>query len=366
MAAFRQHLLFSTSIGVGYAVSLSSGGVDKTHAALSGALCAVAGMLPDLDSDSGKPVRELFGLVAAVVPLLVMRRLEHAGLSAEAVILVMGGLYLAIRFGVRQLFQRLTVHRGMFHSVPAALIAAEIAFLAHDCPEAGGRWLLGLGVLLGFLSHLVLDELSSVDASGVRIRFNKAAGSALKLASKSMSATLAAWLTLGLLTYLVCVSDGAMNPHAHSTHAPTSTPLEIGDLIKYHELRFGGPPRTRMSGPVSGFRASGLFRISSFGFVSDFELRISDLGNAGRALVHVRVKLMAHLRSKLPPGSTGGVAQLEAEPGTTVASLLAQLGLSLGHVHLIMVNGAQEPDRARPLRDGDELVIFPPVAGGRA
>jgi hypothetical protein len=220
MAAFRQHMIFSASIGVGYAGSLSAMGVEKAHAALAGALCGAAGMLPDLDSDSGRPVRELFGLLAALLPLLFLHRLQHAGLSVEATILILSGLYLGIRFGLRWLFARLTVHRGMFHSLPAAFIAAEIAFLAHDCPEPTGQWLMAGGVLLGFLSHLVLDELYSVDASGLRIRLNKAAGSAIKLASKSLPATLTAWTLLGVLTYFVFINQGILPPPRERALAP--------------------------------------------------------------------------------------------------------------------------------------------------
>jgi molybdopterin converting factor small subunit len=78
----------------------------------------------------------------------------------------------------------------------------------------------------------------------------------------------------------------------------------------------------------------------------------------------IRVKLMASLRGKLPPGSQGGTAQLEVEPGTDLAGVLDRLGVPAGHVHLTMVNGEMETDRQRRLADGDELVIFPPVAGG--
>ena len=35
-------------------------------------LAWVAGMLPDLDSESGRPVREIFGLIAAIVPFEMM------------------------------------------------------------------------------------------------------------------------------------------------------------------------------------------------------------------------------------------------------------------------------------------------------
>jgi hypothetical protein len=55
--------------------------------------------------------------------------------------------------------------------------------------------------MLGFLSHLVLDEMYSVDFMGSRLRANKYAGSALKLFSKSWPATLTAYLLLGLLAW---------------------------------------------------------------------------------------------------------------------------------------------------------------------
>lgn len=208
MAAFRQHVTFSSVLGVGYAASLTYAGMEWTHSVLAGGLCGVAGMLPDLDSDSGKPVRELFGLAAAIAPLLLMRRLERITESPEGAILLAALLYVLIRFGASWLFKMLTVHRGMFHSLPAALIAGELAFLAHDCPEPNGRLILAGGVLVGFLSHLVLDELSSVDAAGLRL--NKSAGSAMKLFSRSWTATLLTWILLAGLSYAVVADQPAV------------------------------------------------------------------------------------------------------------------------------------------------------------
>jgi molybdopterin converting factor small subunit len=80
--------------------------------------------------------------------------------------------------------------------------------------------------------------------------------------------------------------------------------------------------------------------------------------------MRITAKLMAALRSKLPPGSQGGKATLDVPDGATVAAVLEQLGVGAGHVHLIMVNGEMEMDRERALSEGDELTVFPPVAGG--
>jgi molybdopterin converting factor small subunit len=79
----------------------------------------------------------------------------------------------------------------------------------------------------------------------------------------------------------------------------------------------------------------------------------------------VQVKLMASLRSKLPPDAQKGTARLELGPGATVATALEALGIAAGQVHVVLVNDAMEPDRQRPLAEGDSLVVLPPVAGGQ-
>lgn len=84
----------------------------------------------------------------------------------------------------------------------------------------------------------------------------------------------------------------------------------------------------------------------------------------GEKQMHIRVKLMGALRTKLQADAKGGVAELELPNGVTLAAALEQLGIPAGHVHLVMVNGQQELDRSRVLAEGDEVTAFPPVAGG--
>jgi len=212
MAAFKQHITVSTTLGAAYTASLIYLGTEWSLAALGGVLCGIGGMLPDLDSDSGRPVAEIFGITAALLPMLLLQRLRDMGLTREAIILSLIGCYFTFRFGAPLILGYLTVHRGMFHSIPAALIAAEIVFLAHKTTDVAGSIKLGLGVLIGFLSHLVMDELWSVNLSGISIRLNKAAGSALKLFSPSLGATFCAYVILAALSYLVGVREGYFAP----------------------------------------------------------------------------------------------------------------------------------------------------------
>jgi membrane-bound metal-dependent hydrolase YbcI (DUF457 family) len=159
-------------------------------------------MLPDLDSDSGVPIREMFGLAAAVIPLLLVHRLIHMGLSREAILAILLFGYIFVKYGAANIFKHFNVHRGMYHSLPAMLIAGLVVYLAYDSPDRSVRLMLGGGVMVGFLSHLVLDEIYSVDFRGARIKLKASAGSAVKFMSTSMVATATCYLILGSLGYL--------------------------------------------------------------------------------------------------------------------------------------------------------------------
>ena len=209
MASYQGHLSVSSTLGACYgALGVWGWGLDWGPACLGLGVTTLGGVLPDLDSNSGVPVRELFGLAAAAAPILLWGWLRADGFPLEQTIALLAGLYLLIRYGVSEVFKRLTVHRGMFHSVPAMFIAGLLVFLAYDTPALWLRYYLAGGVMLGFLSHLVLDELYSVDFMGVRVKISKSAGSALKLYSPSWSATVACYLFLGGLVFAAWILAG--------------------------------------------------------------------------------------------------------------------------------------------------------------
>jgi LexA-binding, inner membrane-associated putative hydrolase len=207
MASYRGHLILASFLGGAYgAAGLWRFDFDWGPVCLAAGVTTVGGLVPDLDSNSGVPVRELFGLAAVVVPLLLFSRLmDRHHLSPEQTLVILGVLYVVIRYGLSRVFKRYTVHRGMFHSIPGMLIAGLAVYLIYHSPDFWQRVFLAGGAMLGFLSHLILDEIYSVDFMGLRVRLNQYAGSALKLVSPSWTATAVAYgilAGLGIATWI--------------------------------------------------------------------------------------------------------------------------------------------------------------------
>ena len=180
MADFKSHITGSTIVGLAYGYwGVSSQSMSVESGIVAAGLCSVSGMLPDLDSDSGIPLRETSLFISAVVPILMIHRFRDLGFTAEDMAVASMLLYIAIRFVAVEFFKRYTVHRGMWHSVPAAAVAGLIAYLVMPCQSDALRVYKSLAVVLGFMVHLVMDEIWSVDTSG-GIRFKKSFGTALK------------------------------------------------------------------------------------------------------------------------------------------------------------------------------------------
>lgn len=221
MAGYRTHISVSGFLGVGYgAAAAYAMGFTPVQGALAGVFTWVSGMLPDLDSDTGRPLREVFSLIAAIVPLAMMGHLLHWGKNPEGAMLLAVILYAAIRYGGAALLAKVSVHRGMFHSVPAMLIAAEIAYLGYKSDAAMVKMLMAGGVALGFLSHLILDEIYAVEWTGIRLRLNKAAGSAFKFVGKAFLPNVFTYALLMLLTYATLVDLGVMQPPPVPNQSP--------------------------------------------------------------------------------------------------------------------------------------------------
>ena len=79
-------------------------------------------------------------------------------------------------------------------------------------------------------------------------------------------------------------------------------------------------------------------------------------------VMKVQVKVYATLRKYAADGVSGG-CELELAEGATVGDALAELKIPEAEVAFVFVNSVrQELDQA--LADGNELGVFPPIAGG--
>ena len=76
----------------------------------------------------------------------------------------------------------------------------------------------------------------------------------------------------------------------------------------------------------------------------------------------VQVKLFATLRKYAPDDSVQKEG-LELSEGATIRQVLEQLGVPGPEVAFVFVNSKRQK-LDEPLADGDELGIFPPIAGG--
>jgi membrane-bound metal-dependent hydrolase YbcI (DUF457 family) len=203
MADFKTHITTSCVLGAGYAALGAYYGLPIEAALVAGGLCGVGGMLPDIDSDSGVPVRETMGFAAAVTPMLLVDRFQHLGFNYEQMVLAGGAAYLLVRFGIARILMRYTVHRGMFHSIPALLLFTGIAFLVAGSTNLQLRYFKAGGVFLGVLSHLLVDEIFSVQWAHGRWRFKKSFGTALKLWGDSAWGNFSVYFKLAVVVLMI-------------------------------------------------------------------------------------------------------------------------------------------------------------------
>ncbi len=219
MPGFHIHISASTMLGIGYgAAAFTLYDVPLPTAALATTLCSVAGMLPDLDSGPGRPMHESIAAAAAAIPMMLVDRMRSWGWTHESMILAGAGIYLFVRFGIGHMLKHWTVHRGIFHSFPVALIFTELAFLICSSGDLHSRYFKSAAISIGFLSHLILDEIWSIDFRHARLK--SSFGTALKFWcpcwwSNSVAYALTVGATLLTLNDPIWVNSGKEGERMH-------------------------------------------------------------------------------------------------------------------------------------------------------
>ncbi len=77
----------------------------------------------------------------------------------------------------------------------------------------------------------------------------------------------------------------------------------------------------------------------------------------------IEIALYATLSRHLPAGAKNRKAMIEVQDGATAKEIMTQLGIPQEHPNILLVNGRQAHGNT-PLKDGEALSIFPPLAGG--
>jgi len=201
MANFNTHLTVAAAGSCCGSIACTSYfQLDILDAFILLVLGTLAGLLPDVDSDHSIPAKWLFRLVMLGGMVLVFV-LSYSRFPPLYVAAYVGLAALVMHFVLFKLFKKITSHRGLFHSIPAALLfgltthGVGIHLLAWSLMFS---WLAASFVAGGYLLHLLLDEVFSVDLAGGRLK--KSFGTALTFFSAKT------WLSYSMLYVMIVMA----------------------------------------------------------------------------------------------------------------------------------------------------------------
>lgn len=191
MANFNTHFnVAAVTTGLTASLLLAAEHIDTNSALALWFLGTIGGLLPDMDADNSTSldiIFNLFSFCAVFLSLHYITAEDFQQISLIELVAVPLLVYAIVRWGVRPIFEKITVHRGSCHSLLfilwISLVTTQVVWrLSPQTPEDSAMiaWLAGGFVFLGSFIHLLLDEIYSVDLSNVRIK--RSFGSALKLA----------------------------------------------------------------------------------------------------------------------------------------------------------------------------------------
>ena len=202
MADFKTHLSVAGTLSGVLAIGcLHTGLAEPKDALLLFTMGTVGGILPDIDSDHSIPVNILFSCLATLAAFFSVFSKIGTYSIIESLLLWLA-VFLIVRYLVFKLFKRFTVHRGVFHSLLAAVffcfLSATLLYDVFALPSALA-WLSACFIVFGYVIHLLLDELYSVDMMGVRLK--KSFGTALKPISLTYLKASLAFVVVTLVLY---------------------------------------------------------------------------------------------------------------------------------------------------------------------
>ena len=204
MGNYRQHISFASFLGIGFAWGACIlAGLHWLYGIVAALLTTLGGLLPDLDHPTGVELKGFTGILGVLAALAVWEDLGGADppMPFEVHLLAVVLTFVSVRHGLRRVLSRLMVHRGISHSLPTCAVWGALIYLYYPSPYHILRLTMAAAVMIGFFSHLLLDEMFSVDLTGRRV--NRAFGTALKCWAPSPWATLVMYMLLSYLSWRV-------------------------------------------------------------------------------------------------------------------------------------------------------------------
>lgn len=183
MADFKAH----TSVGTLWGLLLGTVSVISDFCSLIGGivilfLAATSSAAPDIDSDTGRPRELVLSFLGIAIPIVLLFNISDSTSSENILAATLISFFL-VRYILGYLLAKFTVHRGLWHSIPAAVLCSEITYLLFFDLPVKVRLLYVLSVLGGFISHLLLDEMYSVKVLALDTK--RSFGTALKFTGPS-------------------------------------------------------------------------------------------------------------------------------------------------------------------------------------
>jgi membrane-bound metal-dependent hydrolase YbcI (DUF457 family) len=181
MANFNTH--FMVASGASALVSgtlLSMEVVSPEEAVIAFLLGIFGGLLPDIDSSRSTSIKVGFNVFSLLITAMIVF-IKSSTYSLIEMFIVAGLVFAGIRFGMLDIFRKISKHRGMFHSIPVALIFGILTTILMQYffgLNSLVAWVYGFMITTGYFVHLILDEIYSVDLENKRMK--KSAGTAMK------------------------------------------------------------------------------------------------------------------------------------------------------------------------------------------
>ncbi len=205
MALFKTHSITGClASGVLVTILLAAGLCSPATTVLYLFLGSVGSIFPDIDSGNSVALKLTFTLGSVFFAFLLLF-CNASRWSVVELLVVWAATFLILRYIVLGFFIHATVHRGILHSIPAAvmfLFGTILVLHKGFRLPTGQSWLGGLFFFGGYLFHLLLDELTSLNLFGLGNK--KSLGTACKLYDKkNWRATLSVYAALIVLVFFL-------------------------------------------------------------------------------------------------------------------------------------------------------------------